>query len=545
MKDGTVQSNVTIVRRDATTVEIRTPYGTVALPLASVDRIEGLPVTAPPPARGPTAATIPAASVPGLPSTTTPPAPAAPSPTLKRVTPAPPAARVSPVPAIADDSRQQLWLYAAGGLAALGLVVFLISARRGRASREVSTGEEVMQDFEFLDENHQPVAIKSSLESSGIELAKNVLQSALHDRASDVHIEPTGSEHRVRFRIDGLMQGRVTFANERGIRLVTALKNLAQIDIAERRKAQDGRFGARNHGLEVDFRVATTPSVFGEKLVIRILDRKAGPRGLDDLGMSQEMRERFAQTIQSRNGIILVTGPTGSGKTSTLYAALQQFDSQKLNLVTIEDPVEYRLEGATQIPVNARAGITYESGLRSILRQDPDVILVGEMRDLEAAQIALRSSLTGHLVFSSLHARDAVGTVLRLEEMGIEKSLLASAMFVVLAQRLVRVLCPQCRVEYPCAGDELAEIGFALPVGHPLYRAGGCKACGGAGYTGRTGVFELLVFDDELRQTVSAGTGEETLVELARTKGYRSYREDAAGKVLLGITTVEEALQAI
>ena len=213
--------------------------------------------------------------------------------------------------------------------------------------------------------------------------------------------------------------------------------------------------------------------------------------------------------------------------------------------MTIEDPVEYRLEGATQIPVNPRAGVTYESGLRSILRQDPDVILVGEMRDLEAAQIALRSSLTGHLVFSSLHARDAVGTVMRLEEMGIDKSLLASAMFVVLAQRLVRVLCSQCRVDYPCKGDELLEIGLSLPAGHSIYRAGGCRACEGTGYVGRTGVFELLIFDDELRQTVNAGTGEETLTELARAKGYRSYREDAAEKVLLGITTVDEALQAI
>ena len=189
--------------------------------------------------------------------------------------------------------------------------------------------------------------------------------------------------------------------------------------------------------------------------------------------------------------------------------------------------------------------MTFESGLKSILRQDPDVILVGEMRDLEAAQIALRSSLTGHLVFSSLHARDAVGTVMRLEEMGIEKSLLASAMFVVLAQRLVRVLCSNCRVAYPCTGDELLEIGIALPGGHAIYRAGGCKACEGAGYVGRTGVFELLIFDDELRQMINTATGEEALAELARAKGYRTYREDAAEKVLLGITTVEEAIQAI
>ena len=549
MIDGTVYSNVTILRRDAATVEIRTRYGTLPLPLSSVDRIDGvrLSVPAPPtvPARPPpTAVPTPAALTP--PPATPTAAPSVPPPTAAPTRPpSPPPAddRATPPPPPEDPEDRRWWLYGAGGIAAVALGFLLFSARRGR--RAQSRHAAAAEDFEFLDENNLPIDIKSGAEATGLEMARNVLQAALHDRASDVHVEPTGAEHRVRFRIDGLMQGRVVFASDRGIRLVTALKNLAQIDIAERRKAQDGRFGARSGGREVDFRVATTPSVFGEKLVVRILDRKAGPRGLDDLGMSQEMRERFAQTIHSRNGIILVTGPTGSGKTSTLYAALTQFDSQRLNLVTIEDPVEYRLEGATQIPVNARAGITYESGLRSILRQDPDVILVGEMRDLEAAQIALRSSLTGHLVFSSLHARDAVGTVMRMEEMGIERSLLASAMFVVLAQRLVRVLCSQCRVPTPCAGDELAEIGLELPAGYTIYRPGGCKACGGSGYVGRTGVFEMLVFDDELRQMVNSGASEEDLSGFARAKGYRSYREDAADKVLLGITTVEEALQAI
>ncbi len=550
LQDGTVYSNVAIVHRDAKTLEIRTQYGTTTLPLASVDRIDGVRVAATPtplaapPAHTPPAAT-PAAATPIPPS-----AAPAPSTTPAPATPdRPPTATPAPHgplhPLIGEDNPQrQLWLYAAGGLAALGFIVFLISSRRGQSPSSFTAGTPE-EDFEFLDENHQPVVIQSNAETTGIELAKTVLQSALHDRASDVHIEPTGNEHRVRFRIDGLMQSRVAFANERGVRLVAALKNLAQTDIAERRKAQDGRFGARSRGEDVDFRVATTPSVHGEKLVVRILDRKAGPRGLDDLGMSEAMRGRFAQTIHSRNGIILVTGPTGSGKTSTLYAALTQLDAQRINLVTIEDPVEYRLAGATQIPVNPRAGVTYESGLRSILRQDPDVILVGEMRDLEAAQIALRSSLTGHLVFSSLHARDAVGTVLRLEEMGIDKSLLGSALFVVLAQRLVRVLCSHCRVAYPCQGEELVEIGIEIPAGQSIYRAGGCRACEGTGYVGRTGVFELLVFDDELRQAVSAGVSEEDLTAFARTKGYRSYREDAAEKVLLGITTVEEALQAI
>ena len=325
---------------------------------------------------------------------------------------------------------------------------------------------------------------------------------------------------------------------------MSALKNLAQIDISERRKAQDGRFGARQGNLSVDFRVATVPSVHGEKLVLRILDRKSGVRGLDDLGMPPGMMERFAQIVHSRSGMILATGPTGSGKTSTLYAALAQLDATQLNLVTIEDPVEYELAGATQIPVNAKAGVTYESGLRSILRQDPDVILVGEMRDLESAQIALRAALTGHLVFSSLHTRDAVGAVMRLEEMGIEPHLVASALFVVLSQRLVRVVCDGCRQPYECTGNELLSLGIELDPGGTLYRAVGCRRCEGTGYLGRTGIFEMLVFDEEIRQPVNNGIEEDDLLKLARRKGFARYVEDGALKVLLGITTVEEVLRA-
>lgn len=423
----------------------------------------------------------------------------------------------------------------------MAVAVYLVLRRAG--PRQQHPMEPDDPGFEFLDEHHSPILIKA--EASGIANAKDVLQDALLDRASDVHIEPSGTEYRVRFRIDGVMQPRMKFDQTDGIRLVAALKSLAQIDVAERRKAQDGRFGGRKGGRDVDFRVATTPSVFGEKLVLRILDHKAGLRGLEDLGMTPQMMQEFKEVIHSRNGMIVAAGPTGAGKTSTLYAARGQLDAQRLNVVTIEDPVEYQLEGATQIPVNARAGITYESGLRSVLRQDPDVILVGEMRDLEAAKIALRSALTGHLVFSSLHSRDAIGTIMRLEEMGIERHLLASSLFVVLAQRLVRVLCPHCREGFACTGHELADIGLALPPGETIYRAVGCRQCAGSGYVGRTGVFEMLIFDEELREAVNTGAGESVLGELAYKKGFRGYREDAAAKVLQGLTTVEEVAQAI
>lgn len=398
--------------------------------------------------------------------------------------------------------------------------------------------------FEFLDQDRKAVLVRDAGEQSGIEAAHEVLEEALMERASDVHIEPAEDEYRVRFRIDGIMHPRMTFEPGEGQRLAASLKTLAQIDVAEKRKAQDGRFRVRTGGSDIDFRVATANSIFGEKLVIRILDRKAGLLGLGELGMPDAMRDEFARVIRSRSGMILATGPTGSGKTSTLYSALSQIDAARLNITTIEDPVEYELSGATQIPVNVRAGVTYESGLRSLLRQDPDVILVGEMRDLEAAKIALRAALTGHLLFSSLHTKDAIGTIIRLEEMGIELSQLASALLVVIAQRLVRVLCPACRESCVCSGGELRDIGIGLPAGAAIFRAVGCEACNGTGYVGRTGIFEMVVFDEEMRQAVSAGRNEQAILELAKMKGFRGYREDGAGKVLAGITSVEEILQA-
>ncbi len=278
--------------------------------------------------------------------------------------------------------------------------------------------------------------------------------------------------------------------------------------------------------------------------MLRILDRKSGLMGLGDLGMSKEMLQRFDRVIHSRNGIILAAGPTGSGKTSTLYAALGRLDRKRLNIMSIEDPVEYELEGATQIPVNVKAGITYEAGLRSILRQDPDVIFVGEMRDAEAAKIAIRAALTGHLVFSSLHAKNAVGTVVRLEEIGVEHYQVSSALLMVVAQRLVRVLCKECREAYEATGTELSEIGMALEPGRRIYRATGCEACDNIGYQGRTGIFELLVLDEEFRKAVNDGANEQVLAEMATRKGLRPYREDGVEKILSGITTAEEVIQA-
>jgi general secretion pathway protein E len=400
-------------------------------------------------------------------------------------------------------------------------------------------------ELEFLDSNRNPITVKrDSPEMSGIEAARDVLEQALAQRASDVHVEPTDHGCRVRFRIDGIMQERLTFDRTDGLHVSAALKALAQIDVAEKRKSQDGRFRVRTKTSEVDFRVATTNSVHGEKLVLRILDRQSGLLALSDLGMPKPMMDRFDRAIHSRNGLILATGPTGSGKTSTLYAALSRLDSQKLNIMTIEDPVEYELTGATQIPVNPKAGVTYESGLRSILRQDPDVIFVGEMRDAEAAKIALRAVLTGHLVFSSLHADNALATVLRLEEMGVERHQISTALLMVVTQRLVRVLCKRCREATLSTGEELKELGLLLPAGRTIYKPGGCDVCDMTGFQGRTGIFELLVLNDAFRKAIYTGTDQPRLLELAREQGYRPYREDGVDKILNGITTAEEVLQA-
>ncbi len=401
------------------------------------------------------------------------------------------------------------------------------------------------QGFEFLDTDRKSISKKASGElTSGLDFAREVLEEAILESASDVHIEPTPTDYRIRFRLDGLMHERMTYTTEDGKRIVTSLKTLAEIDVAEKRKAQDGRFRARVADREVDFRVATANSINGEKMVIRVLDHSSGIFDLTSLGMSDALLLTFQQALQGRNGMILATGPTGSGKTSTLYAALRQLDGTRLNIMTIEDPAEYELAGATQIAVNVKAGITYESGLRSILRQDPDVILVGEMRDSEAAQVAMSAALTGHLVFSSLHTKDAIGTVLRLQDMGIEKYQVATALLMVVGQRLVRVLCPHCRQPYEAKGDELHAIGLGFEPGTTIYKSGGCPQCLGTGFKGRTGLFELLVLDDALRKAIGEGMDAVSIAAMAEERGFRSYRYDGAEKIMLGITTVEEVIQA-
>jgi len=600
MASGITYQNVTVLRRDASGVEIQTQFGTMLLPMSSVVSIDGVSVRATPaPVAAPTiipglAATGAAMGTPApRPSamvSPAPSAPAAPAPTIRPEDLLPPEPTPVPWPAFVYEPNMDfvilgvalfaaMWIGTAGYvqrslyerkidprfwgnlsilLPGAGFVAYEISRRTavGKARRSIdrtpnemiATREKELTQgrpgFTFLDEERKAVLVRNEGETTGLENAQDLLQEAVLERASDVHIDPSDNDYLVRFRIDGIMQPKMNFDKDMGQRVVSALKTLAQIDVAEKRKAQDGRFRVQTDTTDMDFRVATANSIFGEKMVIRILNRRSGLLGLDDLGMPEAMMEQFARVIHSRSGIILATGPTGSGKTSTLYSALSQLDSSKLNIMSIEDPVEYGLPGATQLPVNPKAGITFESGLKSILRQDPDVIFVGEMRDAEAAQVALRAALTGHLVFSSLHTRDAVGTIIRLEEMGTDRHLLASSLLVLIAQRLVRVLCPECRVATTCKATDLDDIGIELPDAQPIFVPKGCKECAFTGYLGRTGIFEMIVFDDELRDAVNRGEGEAALTDLARAKGFSSFRVNGAEKVLQGITSIEEVLQA-
>jgi len=580
LKDGAVYHDTTILDRDDTSIRIAVPHGEVKLPLELIASIDGVPVNAP---AAPTAdaseensnqpAATPAAlgyvhrwrmdlfiGLVGLVSV----------------------AWIAALVWVQDDLRAMPEHVRRVNATVLllpfaGFVMYLTERHnRNRSSQARTltgrvaglTSEEAPKKrglfggrtkilatlaarkhrigIQFLDVDNNPIEIRQEMpEMTGIEAARNVLEEALSERASDIHLEPQNDGCRVRFRVDGTLQERLTFTRTDGLRVVAALKALAQIDVAEKRRAQDGRFRVRTPTSDVDFRAATTNAIHGEKMVLRILDRKSGVMNLEQLGMDRKMMDRFERVIHSRNGIILSTGPTGSGKTSTLYAALNRLDRKKLNIMSIEDPVEYELEGATQIPVNVKAGVSYEAGLRSIMRQDPDVIFVGEMRDAEAAKITLRAALTGHLVFSSLHAKHSVGTIVRLVDIGIERYQIASALLMVVAQRLVRVLCHQCREPYVATGNELQEVGLEVRPGCKLYRAVGCEACDQTGYQGRTGIFELLVMDEALRKGVTDGLDEQTLFLLAAERGLRSYYDDGADKVLQGITTVEDVIQAI
>jgi general secretion pathway protein E len=378
-----------------------------------------------------------------------------------------------------------------------------------------------------------------------IRLVDSLLQQAVKERASDIHIEPFESEIRVRFRSDNVLYEPVAALPKALLpSVVSRIKILAGLDIAEKRVPQDGRIRLKIAGKDYDVRVSSVPVAHGERLVLRLLPRTTDMLDLQRLGFSERQLATWEKLIARPNGIVLVTGPTGSGKTTTLYGALSRLNRTDQNIITIDDPVEIQLPGVGQIEVNNKVGLTFARALRSVLRQDPNVVLVGEVRDLETAEIAIQASLTGHLVFSTLHTNDAPGAITRLVDMGVEPYLVASSLVAVLAQRLVRVLCVECREAYTPTAAELAELGMRAKEPVRAYHPKGCHHCHHTGYHGRVGIFELMVLDDELRSLIIQNTDSKSIKRLAVTRGMHTLRQDGARKVLLGTTSIEEIARA-
>ncbi len=378
-----------------------------------------------------------------------------------------------------------------------------------------------------------------------VRLINALLSQAVRDGASDIHIEPFETRSVVRFRLDGVLRDIVEPQQVLHGVIISRIKIMARLDIAEKRLPQDGRITLRLAGRPVDVRVSTLPTGHGERVVMRLLDKQAGRLNLTGLGMADTTLKTLDHLIHQPHGIILVTGPTGSGKTTTLYAALSQLDAKRFNIVTVEDPIEYDLDGIGQTQVNPKIELTFARALRAILRQDPDIIMIGEIRDLETAQIAVQASLTGHLVLATLHTNDAVGAVTRLVDMGVEPFLVASSMIGVLAQRLVRRLCPECRRAHTpdSAEARLLEMSEAQAKKIQIYGPAGCPACAHTGYQGRTGVYELLPVDDKLRTLIHDGASEGVVREHARTLGMQNLRQDGLRWVRAGITSLEEVLR--
>ena len=383
-------------------------------------------------------------------------------------------------------------------------------------------------------------------EAPVIRLVNAIIGRVIELRASDIHLEPFDDGLHVRYRIDGVLHPGEGVPAAQGAAVSSRVKLLAHLDIAERRLPQDGRIKTRVKGRELDLRVSTVPTVHGESVVMRVLDRASVRFGLEDMGFEKDTLARFDQLIHRPHGILLVTGPTGSGKTTTLYAALAKLDSASQKIITVEDPVEYQLEGINQIQVHTQINLSFGNALRSILRQDPDIIMIGEMRDGETAQIAVQSSLTGHLVLSTLHTNTAASAVVRMQDMGVERYLITSTVNGVLAQRLVRRLCPHCKtpVQPDPALLQSSGLGRFLPAGAPVYEARGCERCRGTGYQGRTGIHELLVVDEAMRSAILQGLDASALQAIAVKAGMYTLYDDGLRKVAAGATSLDEVLRA-
>jgi len=412
-----------------------------------------------------------------------------------------------------------------------------------------SSADEVMQDIDDED----PERLFSEIEEIGdllddtsdspvIRLVNLMFSQAVRDNASDIHIEPYQNSLKIRQRLDGILHDMLSPPKHVQSALISRVKIMAKLNIAEKRLPQDGRIELKIANKEIDVRVSTLPTAFGERVVLRLLRKSTVMISLTDLGMPDDRFVPFEREIRSPNGIVLVTGPTGSGKTTTLYAALSSINNTDINIITVEDPIEYRISGIGQVQVNPKIDLTFASGLRSIVRQDPDVILVGEIRDTETAEIAIQSALTGHLVFSTLHTNDSAGAITRLRDMGIEPFLIASSVNAILAQRLVRIICTNCKEEYTPEPELLKRIGFPEEESHDrkAYRGRGCSKCYHTGYKGRCGIFELLLMTQDMKALVLQTSDANQIKKRAIENGMISLQKDGAMKVIQGITTIEE-----
>ncbi|MBU1912572.1 MAG: type II secretion system ATPase GspE [Candidatus Omnitrophica bacterium] len=413
------------------------------------------------------------------------------------------------------------------------LAEFYLSKHKEKAYSDLSKLAEDIKD------------VKGDDDAPVIRLVNMLIEEALKRRASDIHVEPLENKFRIRYRIDGVLHEIPGPPKRLQGSIISRLKIMAGMDIAEKRLPQDGRIKLNLEKKELDLRVSTLPAIHGESVVMRILDKSSFMVGLEDMGLLPENKKDFERLINLPNGMILVTGPTGSGKTTTLYATLSHINQKERKVITIEDPVEYQLDGINQVQVKPQINLTFANGLRSMLRQAPDIIMVGEIRDLETAEIAVQSALTGHLIFSTLHTNDAAGAVTRLVDMGIKPYLVASTVQCIMAQRLVRTICPSCREAYKLSEEEIAIL--SLDAGQSkdleLYKGKGCSACSNTGFKGRMGIYELLVMNDRLRELVLENTPSTVLCKKAREFGMRTLKEDGVEKVKRGYTTIEEVLR--
>jgi general secretion pathway protein E len=437
----------------------------------------------------------------------------------------------------------------------IALGVTIVDAINAVYDRSINEAEQLVDEMEEADLDslaHELEEPKDLLDTDDeapvIRLVNSILFRAAKERASDIHIEPMERELLVRFRVDGVLQEIIKPPKRYQNSIVSRVKVMGQLNIAEKRLPQDGRIRIKLAGRDIDIRLSTIPTTFGERIVMRLLDKNATLLDLAEIGMSQHTLEGMNSVIKRSHGIILVTGPTGSGKTTTLYGALSKINTPDLNILTVEDPVEYQLKGIGQMAISPKIGLTFAQGLRAFLRQDPDVIMVGEIRDKETAEIAIQASLTGHLVFSTVHTNDAASAVTRLVDMGVEPFLVASSLTGVLAQRLVRRVCPDCRVQYSPTDDELKEIGLnraTLKERHgveKIYKATGCPSCSQNGYRGRTGIYELMLVDDTVRQLALKNVDSSTIKKAAMANGMHTLLDDGARKIALGETTIAEVL---